>query len=123
MKIRLALIVIILCAVFAGAQRLTTTQPVVVCDTNVLTNCANVTGGALTVGGTVGVSGTPNVNVTNSPTVNQGTANAMPWLVNQSAAASVTAVMQNAVTAIGNGTVLNTEDRKSTRLNSSHLGI
>src|SRR5262245_12472504 len=53
MNIRLALIVIILCAVFAAAQRLTTTQPTVVCDTTTLTNCANVTGGAMQVGGTV----------------------------------------------------------------------
>jgi|SRR5215471_1141049 len=106
MKIRLALLIIILAAVFAGAQKLTTTQPTVVCDTTTITNCANVTAGALTVGGSVALSGTSNVSVTNTPTVNQGTP---PWTVAQNAATSTTTTMQNAAVALGNGTVLNTD--------------
>src|SRR5215471_3766110 len=106
MKIRLALLIIILCAIFAGAQKLTTTQPTVVCDTTTITNCANVTAGALTVGGTVALSGTSNVSVTNTPTVNQG---GSPWGVAQNAAVSTTVTMQPGVMATGNGTALNTD--------------
>ena len=115
-NVRLALIVIILCAIVAGAQRLTTTQPTVVCDTNTLSTCATVTAGnAVKVDGSAAtqpISG--NVGITGTPTVQPGnTANTTPWLVNQTASASVTTTMQNGATGVGNGTVLNVDGMAS----------
>src|SRR5262245_41681745 len=46
-SIRLALLTIIIIAIAAGAQKLTTTQPTTLCDTTTITNCATVTSGAL----------------------------------------------------------------------------
>jgi hypothetical protein len=74
MNIRLALLVIILCSLFAFGQKLTTTQPTVVCDTTTITNCATVAGGALAMTGTVNQTQWNGTNVaTNSGTLDAGT--------------------------------------------------
>ena len=78
-KLLVAIIATFFLVSLVSAQRLTTVQPTVLCDTTTTTNCASVTGGAIASS----QSGTWTVAQGGTWTVQPGnTANTTPWLTN-----------------------------------------
>jgi hypothetical protein len=116
MNIRLALLVIILCSLFAYSQKLTTTQPTTLCDTTTITNCATVAGGALATTGTMNQTQWNGTTVaTNSGNLDAGTlrvvlatnsptmANAQPVTLPANTAFNMAQVGNSNVSVVGAG--------------------